>query len=118
MVLHAVADGICGAAGLGDIGDYFPPGAAKSKGIKSKKILATILADIKGKFIIDNIDITIMAEKPRLKNHKAKMVMALKKILISSLPTGRNIYGCIINRPCPLDWGLGILQKNQISKSP
>ena len=80
VVLHAVADGICGAAGLGDIGDYFPPSAAKSKGIKSKKILATILADIKGKFIIDNIDITIMAQKPRLKIHKAKMTAALKKI--------------------------------------
>ena len=80
VILHAVADGICGAAGLGDIGDYFPPQAAKSKGIRSKKILTTILADIKGKFLIDNIDITIMAEKPRLKAHKSKMIRSLKKI--------------------------------------
>jgi len=80
VILHAVADGICGAASLGDIGDYFPPQAARSKGISSKKIVNTVLADIKDKFIIQNIDISVIAQKPRLSSHKKRMLESLKKI--------------------------------------
>ncbi len=80
VVLHAIADGVCGAAGLGDIGDYFPPQNRKSKGIKSRKIVDTVLNDIKDKFAIENIDITIIAQKPKLKPYKKQMLAALKKI--------------------------------------
>ena len=80
VVLHAIADGICGGCALGEIGDYFPPQDIKSKNIKSKKILDTILADTKDKFKIENIDITILAEKPQLSPHKKRMLGSLKKI--------------------------------------
>jgi 2-C-methyl-D-erythritol 2,4-cyclodiphosphate synthase len=80
VVLHAVADGVCGAAGLGDIGDYFAPQNHKSKGIKSKKIVDTVLADIKNKFVIENIDITIIAQRPKLSPYKKQMLESLKKI--------------------------------------
>ncbi|MCP4652786.1 MAG: 2-C-methyl-D-erythritol 2,4-cyclodiphosphate synthase [Candidatus Omnitrophica bacterium] len=80
VVLHAVCDALCGAASLGDIGDYFPPDCPKSKGIKSLDILKFVLAKIK-KYNLINIDITIIAEKPKLSIHKPKIVASLRRIL-------------------------------------
>lgn len=81
VVLHAVSDALCGAAGLGDIGDYFPPQDKKSKGLDSKKIVKFILGKVNKKFKISNIDIIIITEKPKLVSHKKKIVESLKKIL-------------------------------------
>ncbi len=81
VVLHAVSDALCGAAGLGDIGDYFPPQAKASKSINSRKIVECILRKVKKSFRISNIDITIITEKPKLASHKKKIVNSLKKIL-------------------------------------
>lgn len=81
VVLHAVCDSLLGAAGLGDIGDYFPPGKEKIKGIESRKILEFVLAKIKRKFKIVNVDITIVADKPPLKSYKPQIVNSLKQML-------------------------------------
>lgn len=80
-VLHAVSDALCGAAGLGDIGDYFPPQDKKSKGIDSKEIVNFILNKIKKKFTIGNLDIIIVTDKPRLFPYKGKITKSLKKLL-------------------------------------
>ncbi len=80
LVLHTVADAICGAACLGDIGDYFPPGAQESKGIDSKKITRFVLSKIKNKYKLVNVDITLVAEQPRLFSHKKGIVCSLKSI--------------------------------------
>jgi 2-C-methyl-D-erythritol 2,4-cyclodiphosphate synthase len=77
VVLHAVTDAICGASSLGDIGDYFPPSDPKCKNLDSKKIVKFILKKCHGYKII-NIDITIIAEKPRLVTHKEKITRSLK----------------------------------------
>ncbi len=83
VVLHAICDSFLGAAGLGDIGDYFPPRDKKSKGIKSREIAEYVLAKIKKKFKIVNLDITIISQKPPLVKHKKKMVKALNGIFRS-----------------------------------
>jgi len=80
VVLHAVCDGVLGAACLGDIGDYFPPESKASKGIKSTDIVLKVLKLIGNKSKIINMDITIIAQKPRLVKHKKAMVESLKKI--------------------------------------
>lgn len=80
VLLHAAADAVCGACLLGDIGDYFPPSDIKSKGIDSKEIVGVILKRIEKKFSIINIDITIIAEKPRFSPYKGKILASLKKI--------------------------------------
>jgi 2-C-methyl-D-erythritol 2,4-cyclodiphosphate synthase len=80
VLLHAIADAICGACQLGDIGDYFPPQAAQSKGLDSRKIAQFILKKIGSKFIIVNIDATIITEKPRLSAHKRKILKSLREI--------------------------------------
>jgi len=78
VVLHAVCDAICGVACLGDIGDYFPPSSKKSKGISSKDIVKAILA--KKKIKILNIDITVIADKPKLVSYKSAILKSLKNI--------------------------------------
>ena len=81
VLLHAVCDALCGGAGLGDIGDLFPPQSKKSKGIKSKKILDMVLKKIKNRYQLLNLDVIIVTEKPKLVKYKKQMVTSLKKML-------------------------------------
>ncbi|MCF7873967.1 MAG: 2-C-methyl-D-erythritol 2,4-cyclodiphosphate synthase [Candidatus Omnitrophica bacterium] len=80
IALHAISDAICGAAGLGDIGDYFPPSDKKNQNIESRKIAETILTKIKKNYKIVNIDLTLVAEKPKLASYKKYIVESLKNI--------------------------------------
>ncbi len=80
ILLHAAADALCGACGLGDIGDYFPPENKESKGLDSRKITEFILRKIKNNFYIVNMDIIIVSEQPRLISHKNKILNSLKSI--------------------------------------
>jgi 2-C-methyl-D-erythritol 2,4-cyclodiphosphate synthase len=80
VVLHAAADAVCGACGLGDIGDFFSPSDKKNLNLDSKQIVNFILNKIKNKFAIINMDITIIAEKPRLIKHKPAMAKSLENI--------------------------------------
>ena len=80
VVLHAVADAVCGACGLGDIGDYFPPSSAKSQGISSAEIVEAVVRRIEKQFTVTHIDVVIVADTPRLITYKKKMNTALKKI--------------------------------------
>ncbi|MCK4809475.1 MAG: 2-C-methyl-D-erythritol 2,4-cyclodiphosphate synthase [Candidatus Omnitrophica bacterium] len=80
VVLHAVCDGLLGAACLGDIGDYFLPGSPKSKNIKSIVIVRKVLTKISKEYEIANIDITVVLEKPRLVRYKKEMLDSLRNI--------------------------------------
>jgi len=73
-------DAVCGPCLLGDIGDHFPPEDKKNKGIDSKKIVRFILGKIKKNYTIVNIDTTIIAEKPRLAEHKDRITKSLARI--------------------------------------
>lgn len=68
VLLHAVMDALLGAAALGDIGKHFPDTDEKYKGISSIKLLGYVgdLLDEKG-FIIENIDATIIAQRPKMR---------------------------------------------------
>ncbi|MCD6539577.1 MAG: 2-C-methyl-D-erythritol 2,4-cyclodiphosphate synthase [Candidatus Omnitrophica bacterium] len=80
VVFHSLSDAILGALGLGDIGDYFPPQDKKNKGLESKVILKKALSLLKNKKI-NNLDITLISDKPRLKPYKDKMRESLKNLL-------------------------------------
>ncbi|MBU1122183.1 MAG: 2-C-methyl-D-erythritol 2,4-cyclodiphosphate synthase [Candidatus Omnitrophica bacterium] len=84
VLLHAVTDALCGAAGLGDIGDYFPPSNKELKGIDSKKIAKFIFKKIVNRFEIINMDITIIADKPPLVFHKKEIMKSLINIFYIS----------------------------------
>ena len=80
VIVHAICDGILGAAALGDIGDYFPPQSSASRGILSISIVERVLKKIKKRFKIINIDITVIAQKPRLRKYKPQIIASLEKI--------------------------------------
>ncbi len=73
-LIHAVIDALLGAAGLGDIGQHFPPGVAEYKDISSLELLRRVAAELNGKgWTVGNIDATIVAEAPRLSGYFVKM---------------------------------------------
>ena len=67
VALHALMDALLGAAALGDIGRHFPDNDVRYKGISSMLLLESVreLIDAKG-FAVGNVDITIIAQKPKL----------------------------------------------------
>ena len=81
VLLHAVADAILGALGLGDIGHYFPDTDAAYKGINSMLLLEHVVGLAKARgFLVSNLDTTIVAERPKLAPHVAAMVTNLAKV--------------------------------------
>jgi len=67
VVLHAICDALLGAAGLGDIGGHFPPGDPTYKGIDSRRLLRRSYELVAGEsYRVVNVDITIIAQAPRL----------------------------------------------------
>jgi 2-C-methyl-D-erythritol 2,4-cyclodiphosphate synthase len=79
---HAVMDALVGAAALGDIGRHFPPGEPQYKNISSLVLLGKVkekLADDGWRVV--NIDATVVAEKPRLREYIDAMRQKLSKAL-------------------------------------
>lgn len=74
VLLHAIMDALLGAAALGDIGKHFPDSDDKYKGISSIKLLEHVakLLD-ENQYIIENIDATIIAQKPKMRPYIAQM---------------------------------------------
>ena len=81
VLLHAVVDALLGAAGLGDIGEYFsdkdPRWKNASSAIFARKALKALK---KMKLKIQNIDTVVIAERPKLMAHKAKIRRSVAKI--------------------------------------
>ena len=82
VVLHAITDAILGAAGLGDLGEHFPPSDPRWKGASSDLFLAHAaeLARERGA-IIDHVDCTVIAEEPKVGPHRAAMRQRVAEIL-------------------------------------
>ena len=74
VLLHAVSDALLGAAGLGDIGKHFPDTDPKYKGADSLKLLTIVAQRVKeAGYRVSNIDVTMIAQKPKLRPHIGKM---------------------------------------------
>jgi len=75
VLIHAIMDALLGAAALGDIGKHFPDTDAKYKGASSIDLLKHVGALVTAKdFIIENIDATIIAQKPKMAPHIPSMI--------------------------------------------
>lgn len=82
VVLHAVSDAILGALALGDIGHHFPDTDAAFKGIDSRILLRKVVADMqKLGFKPGNLDVTIMAQAPKMAPH----ILAMRQVLAADL---------------------------------
>jgi 2-C-methyl-D-erythritol 2,4-cyclodiphosphate synthase len=83
VVLHALIDAILGAAGLGDIGMFFPNSDPQFKDIDSKQLVLKVRDYIaEAKWEVVNIDITINAEEPNLSAYKIQMKRCIASLLV------------------------------------
>lgn len=82
VLVHAICDALLGAIGEGDMGRHFPDNDPNYENISSLKILNVVkkLADDKG-FRINNIDSTIVLEKPKLMTYASEMAATMGKTL-------------------------------------
>lgn len=82
VLTHAVMDALLGAAGLGDIGRHFPDSDPAYKGIDSQQLLAHVRELLREKgFRVGNIDVTLIAQAPKLAPHIAEMERRLAATL-------------------------------------
>ena len=80
-VLHAITDAILGACKMGDIGQLFSDTSKKYKNIRSSILLREVIRKIKQKgYYINNLDINIIAQAPKVKRYKKKMVDNISNI--------------------------------------
>ena len=78
VLIHALIDALRGAAALGDIGQHFPDTDAKWQGANSRQLLTAVVAMIASKgYKLGNVDITIVAQQPKMLPHLDKMRLNL-----------------------------------------
>ena len=82
VVIHAVIDALLGGAGMEDIGELFPDTDPKYKGADSTLLLKEVMSKVLEKgFAPVNLDVTIIAERPKLKEYKPQMRHKLANML-------------------------------------
>ena len=82
VLLHAVSDALLGAAGLGDIGRHFPDTDPQYKGADSLELLRIVGQKVAAAgYRISNIDVTMIAQRPKLKPHIPQMRANIAKVL-------------------------------------
>lgn len=82
VVLHAITDALLGAAGLGDIGEHFPPSDGQWQGASSGRFLthaARLIRESGG--LIDHVDCTIICEEPKIGPHRLEMKRKVASLL-------------------------------------
>ena len=82
VAIHAMIDALCGAAGLGDIGTLFPSGKPEYKDISSLVLLSRTNEQVRAKgFKVANIDVTIIAQSPKLSPFIPEMKKRISQVL-------------------------------------
>ncbi|MDN0067484.1 2-C-methyl-D-erythritol 2,4-cyclodiphosphate synthase [Bacteroides gallinaceum] len=82
VLIHAICDALLGAANMRDIGYHFPDSASEFENIDSKVLLRKTVGLIASKgYRIGNIDVTVCAERPKLKNYIPQMQKVLAEVM-------------------------------------
>ncbi len=82
VLLHSITEAIIGALGKGDLGEHFPDSDDKYKDIDSSILLNNILGIMKKEhYVINNLDCSIILEKPKLGKHKEKIRQNVARLL-------------------------------------
>jgi len=106
VIIHSLIDALLGAMGEGDIGKHFPDNDEKYKNISSTKLLKATFKILKEKrAVINNIDVSVIIEEPRLSPFINEMRLNLSKIL--NLPLNR------INIKATTNEGMGFVGRNE-----
>jgi len=82
VLLHAIIDALLGAAGMGDIGEWFPNTDQRFAGADSRELLRNVVATIqKSGWAIVNLDCTIFAERPKMTEWKGRIRSSVADLL-------------------------------------
>ncbi len=82
VVIHALIDAITGAAGLPDVGQLFPNSDPQYQGIDSARLLEHTMVELeKTRWMINNVDVVIIAQSPKISPHKSAMQQRLAELL-------------------------------------
>ncbi|MSV25113.1 2-C-methyl-D-erythritol 2,4-cyclodiphosphate synthase [Selenomonas sp. WCA-380-WT-3B 3/] len=82
VLLHAISDALLGAAALGDIGRHFPDTDPRYEGADSMDLLARVRVLLEGKgYVIGNVDATVVAQRPKLKDYIPQMNQNIARVL-------------------------------------
>ncbi len=82
VAIHALCDALLGAAALGDIGKHFPDTDPRYKGIDSRLLLAEVVRLLaSGGWSVGNVDVTVIAQRPKLAPYIEPMRVELARIL-------------------------------------
>jgi len=80
--VHALIDALLGAAGRGDIGEWFPSSDERFRGIRSTEMLRQVWTALHGDdWHLENVDVTIVTSEPRLSPFRSEMRAALAEVL-------------------------------------
>ena len=83
VIIHALCDALLGAAGLGDIGRHFPDSDARWRGAASRVFLSEVIRMLAERhYRVINVDITLIAEAPRIGAHRMLMQQTLADIML------------------------------------
>jgi 2-C-methyl-D-erythritol 2,4-cyclodiphosphate synthase len=86
VALHALCDALLGAAALGDIGRHFPPGDPRYKDVSSLELLRHVAELLQQRgYRVGNVDLTIVAERPRIGPHSLEMRDQIARVLLVDL---------------------------------
>ncbi len=106
VLIHALMDAILGALGKGDIGKHFPDDQSQYKGISSLLLLKRVYEEMKKeKYKVNNIDLVMIAEEPKIAPYISQMKENISEIL--------SIEKDLINIKATTAEGLGFIGKKQ-----
>lgn len=77
VVIHSVIDAILGAAGMGDIGVHFPDSDPEYKNADSRVLLRETEKFIRSKYLVGNLDVTVVVEAPKIKPYREEMMLKI-----------------------------------------
>jgi 2-C-methyl-D-erythritol 2,4-cyclodiphosphate synthase len=106
VLVHAICDALLGAAGLGDIGRHFPDSEPRYRGISSIALLQEVEGLlVKAGFRVNNIDATIVAERPKMATYIPDMV--------ANIAAAVGVEGSAINIKATTTEGLGFAGRGE-----
>lgn len=82
VVLRSLIDALLGAAGLGDLGDHFPADEERWRDVPSAVLVAEVRTKVRAQgYLVENADVTVIAERPRLADHRGAMGQRIADLL-------------------------------------
>lgn len=113
IVYHAIADAILGAIGAGDIGELFPDTERHNKNIDSSIIIGTAISKaLTDGYMLNNLDVTLLLESPKISEYKKEMQDNLM-VLFNSLCPNNSIDQSMINIKASTSESLGFIGRGE-----